>query len=101
MDTFKLHSTSGIDNINSKFLKGTELHSVLILTKLFKQSLGHGMILRARKTGKVVAAYKSASNDQAANFRPISPISVSSKIMEHVVYSQLMHHLEFNPFFTS
>lgn len=97
----KLSSSSGVDDINSKFLKNTEVYSSIILSKLFSQSLQTGCIPSDWKVGKVTPLYKTGNKQSPLNYRPISLTSVSCKIFEHVIYSQVVAFLEANSFFSS
>ena len=44
----------------------------------------------------IAPVFKKGSRSDPANYRPISLTSVSCKIMEHVLYSQIMNHLDKN-----
>ncbi|MDD9361971.1 MAG: reverse transcriptase family protein, partial [Anaplasma sp.] len=66
---------------------------------LFSQSLTTGIIPEDWKMGKVVPIYKSGNKDSPLNYRPISLTSVPCKIMEHVIYSQVINFLDSNHFF--
>lgn len=96
----KLSSSCGPDNINTKVLKNTAVYSSIILSKIFEQSLLHGILPEDWKVGKVVPLHKSGDKHSPSNYRPISLTSVCCKIMEHVIYSQLVNFLESSSFFT-
>ena len=51
----------------------------------------------SRKTGKkanIHAIFKKGDMSLASNYRPISLTSVSCKIMEYIIFSHIMSHLE-------
>lgn len=98
--SLKTSSGCGVDLINSKFLKGTVLCSSIILSKLFQQSLETHVVPGDWKVGKVVPLHKSGSKHSPLNYRPISLTSISCKLLEHVLYSQLVNFLESNSFFS-
>lgn len=86
IERLKLSSASGIDNINSKFLKNTKANSAIILSKLFQQSIDHAYLPSDWKVGKVVPLHKSGNKHTTGNFRPISLTSVPCKILEHIIF---------------
>lgn len=99
IDTLKLSSASGIDNINSKFLKNTKEYSSIILSKIFEQSLLTEALPSDWKVGKVVPVHKSSDKHKVNNYRPISLTSIPCKIMEHILSSEIARHLDSNTFF--
>ncbi|MDD9361349.1 MAG: reverse transcriptase family protein, partial [Anaplasma sp.] len=101
IDNCKLSSSAGVDGINSKLLKNTRHTSAQYLALLFSQSLSSCAIPEDWKAGKVVPIYKSGNKDSPLNYRPISLTSVPCKIMEHVIYSQIIHFLDSIDFFNS
>jgi hypothetical protein len=42
----------------------------------------------------MVALFKKGDRHQASNYRPVSLTAVSCKILEHVIYSQIMDHFD-------
>ena len=42
----------------------------------------------------MVALFKKGDRHQASNYRPVSLTSVSCKILEHVLHSQIMDHFD-------
>lgn len=99
IDVLPVSSSAGTDRINSKFLKGTAMYSSIILTQIFKQSLEDGRLPDDWKVGKIIPLYKSGNQHNPLNFRPISLTSVPCKLLEHVIASHLIQHLESNSFF--
>lgn len=91
IENIKLTSSAGIDEINSKFLKNTKHISAAYLSLLYSQSLSSGNIPHDWKVGKVVPIFKSGNKNSPLNYRPISLTSIPCKIMEHVIYSQVMN----------
>ena len=48
------------------------------------------------KNARVVPLYKKQSKTEPGNYRPVSILSVTSKILERIVYNQLEHYLKEN-----
>ena len=85
LDTNK---ASGPDGISGKMLKGTAISITPVLTELFNLSLTSGRIPSKWKLSSVVPIPKSSgSADNPSNYRPISLLSVVSKIMERHIFT--------------
>ena len=63
---------------------------------IYRKSLDTGEVPEDWRTENVTPAFKKGQKYQAENYRPISLTSVCSKIMEHVITSQIMNHGENN-----
>ena len=72
--------------------------AALVLTKpltfIINLSLETGVVPSEWKVAKVIPLYKSGSQAEIDNYRPISILPTLSKILEKIVYKQLMAHLE-------
>lgn len=99
IENLKLSSSSGVDGVNSKFLKNTKIYSSIILSMLFHQSLLHGCLPEDWKVGKVIPLHKTGDAHCPNNYRPISLTSVPCKVLEHIIYSNIVNFLESNSFF--
>lgn len=101
IENLKISSSAGIDEINVKILKNTKELSSVILAKIFSQSLSTGILPHDWKVGKIVPIYKNGDKSSPLNYRPISLTSVSCKLMEHIIYSKIIHYLTENNFINS
>lgn len=99
IENLKLSSTSGADDINTKLLKNTKNICAAYFRIIFEQSLSSGSIPLSWKEGQVVPIFKSGNKSSPLNYRPISLTSVPCKIMEHVIYTQIMQFLDRHNFF--
>lgn len=95
IESLKLTSSCGIDGINAKVLKNTKEITSVILSYIFQQSLSSGIVPHDWKVGKIVPVPKPGSS----SYRPISLTSVCSKIMEHIIHSQIANFLTSVKFF--
>ena len=59
------------------------------LSHIINLSLQSSQILEDMKSARVVPLYKKQSTTQTGNYRPVSIINVTSKIIERIVYNQL------------
>ena len=65
-----------------------------ILSVLFQASLDQGILPTDWKVANIVPLYKKGNKSLPENYRPISLTSLTCKILEHVVFSSVMSHLE-------
>jgi hypothetical protein len=66
------------------------------LCKIFNSSLVTGSIPIQLKTAKVIPLFKSGDRELLDNYRPISLLSVFSKVLEKAVCHRLVAHMEQN-----
>ena len=88
------HKATGPDDIPARLLKETAAETTHMLTTLFQASLHQGKLPTEWKTANVIPAYKKGSKSQPENYRPISLTCILCKVMEHIISSNLMSHLE-------
>lgn len=100
IETLPNHSSPGHDGINVKFLKNTSALSSIILARIFQQSIDSSSLPPMWKIGKIVPVFKSGDKTNPVNYRPISLTSVCCKLLEHVIFRNLVNFLETNSFFT-
>ena len=82
-----------MDEIPGRFLKdGAELLTEP-LCEIVNLSLSSKFPFMC-KTAKVKPLYKKGKNTESESYRPVSLLPVLSKIIERVVYNQLIEHLE-------
>ena len=86
----------GPDEIANKALKLAADVIAPILQVIFQQSLDSGILPSDWKKANVTPLFKKGSRSEPSNYRPVSLTSVSCKILEHVIDSQLMKHIENN-----
>ena len=87
--TLKVNKATGPDGISPRVLR--ELADVLAkpLTTLFQSSLDKGKVPMDWKMASVCPVYKKGEKYLAESYRPVSLTCVTSKIMEHILTSQL------------
>ena len=88
------HKAIGPDNIPNHFLKLCSAPMADVLATLYQASLNQGVVPPDWKSANIVPLYKKGDKSNPGNYRPISLTSPTCKILEHVVYSNIMTHLE-------
>lgn len=96
IENLKRSSSSGDNVINSKILKNTSEISSRYLTDIFQRSLNTCNIPLDWKIARVIPIHKSGDRNSAANYRPISLTSIPSKILEQIIFTNVIRHLESN-----
>jgi len=87
---------AGPDAVANKALKMAADNIAPILTVIFQQSLDSGELPADWKKANITPLYKKGSRADPANYRPVSLTSVSCKMLEHIIDSHLMKHIEKN-----
>ena len=91
----KLNSSEGTgsDNIPARFVK--DAASVLIkpVNDIVNLSIQTGIVPCELKNARVVPLFKKNKRSDVSNYRPVSILSVVSKILEKAVYVQLEGYL--------
>ena len=85
---------TGMDSLPARFLKyGAEVIA-FPLSHIINLSLHSNQIPEDMKNARVVPLYKKRSKTEPGNYRPVSILSVTSEILERIVYNQLEHYLK-------
>ena len=94
LSNLKEHKATGPDGIPSKLLKTCANEICCVLTLIFQTSLDQGTIPTDWKKANIVPVFKKDDKSLVQNYRPISLTSVTSKMLEHIVHSNIMTFLE-------
>ena len=90
------HKAEGPDHIPTRFLEefATELSPAMTL--IFVASLQQEEIHVPDdcRQANIAPVFKKGDRGVAVNYRPISLTSVCSKVLEHIINSQIMKHLD-------
>lgn len=84
------HKAKGPYAIPRRLLKTLSDEIVDIFCMIFQASLDQG------KKGFKSSVFKKGDRHKPANYRPVSLTSVCCKILEHIVHSHVMGHLDSN-----
>lgn len=92
--SIKTNSAAGIDKISPCILKHIAHFITTPLKHIVNLSFNSGSFPNQLKHATVIPIYKSGDKTNIENYRPISLLSVLSKIIEKIVKSRLISHLE-------
>ncbi|KFO77742.1 Putative 115 kDa protein in type-1 retrotransposable element R1DM, partial [Cuculus canorus] len=90
------HKSMGLDGIHPRVLK--ELADVLPkpLSIIFQWSWLTGEVPLDWSLANIVPIYKKGCREDPGNYRPVSLTSVTGKVMEQVILSAIMKHMQEN-----
>ena len=94
LGTLKPHKAAGPDMIRPLILRDLRDTIAPILQVIFSRSMETGKLPRDWKVANVIPIFKKGSKHLPVNYRPVSLTCVCSKVMEHVIVSQVNRHLE-------
>ena len=95
-----LSKASGPDRIPMVVLKNCEQELSYILAELFNKCLKESCFPDCWKVSSVVPVFKNVGERSTAkNYRPVSLLSVASKVFEKLVNNRIVDHLENSGFF--
>ena len=90
----KENKATGPDGIPGKLLKICAHELADSFTLLYQKSLDQGVIPAEWKKAKISPVLKKGDKGKAENYRPISLTSIPCKLLEHIICSSIMNHLE-------
>ena len=94
MTNIKEHKATGPDGVPGRLLKFCAPELVDTFTLLFQKSLDQGKIPLDWKKANIVPVFKKGDKSKAENYRPISLTSITCKLLEHIIHSNIMDHLD-------
>merc|ERR1711888_315325 len=84
----KTSSSCGLDNIDSYVLKLVRNEVAPVLTHIVNLSISQSIFPCSWKTAKVIPLHKKEGSLLPKNYRPVSLLSVLSKVLERCVFVQ-------------
>ena len=95
LNQLNVHKSTGPDGLSPYLLKMLAPSISPRLTRIFKQSLALNENPEDWKIQFIAPILKPRKEKtEASSYRPIAITSVCSKILEHIIYSQTMDHLD-------
>ena len=97
-ELLKLNPTksTGLDEIPARFIRDGACILKVPICFIVNQSIFSGIVPDDMKVARVKPLYKKNSPLEVGNYRPVSILSIVSKILERSVYSQLSKFLDSN-----
>ena len=85
---------AGPDEISPWILKTTAHEIGAALTIIFQRSIDTGVVPQDWLSANITPIFKKGDRTNPANYRSVNLTSVCSKIMEHILHSNIMNHLD-------
>ncbi|MCW4347251.1 MAG: reverse transcriptase domain-containing protein, partial [Candidatus Thiodiazotropha endolucinida] len=89
INSLESNKASGLDGISAKLLKSTANIICPALLEIINVSISTGKFPDSLKLAKITPIHKGGAKDDPANYRPISILSVVSKIIEKHITKHL------------
>jgi hypothetical protein len=83
-----ISKATGLDKLPARFIKDAADVIAPCITHIVNLSINLGDVPKELKTARVVPLFKKNDKTEAGNYRPVSILSIISKIMERVVFDQ-------------
>ena len=94
--SLKANKACGPDSIPSWFLKEYTQDISPMLTDIYQCSIDTGIVPSKWKNANICGIFKKGKTSDPVNYRPISLTCIASKILEHIIHSHVMKHLQQN-----
>jgi len=86
----------GPDLVHFKVMQMCAQELTTPLTKMFNKSTDDGKVPTSWKYGNGTAIFKKGSKKQSSNYRPVSLTSVMCKLLQKLIRTDSMKHLDTN-----
>ena len=84
----------GADELHPRVLKELATELGPAFAHLFQQSIDKGEIPKELSLANICSLFKKGDRSLACNYRPVSLTCVPCKLLEHIVCSNIMAHLD-------
>ena len=85
---------AGPDGISPRVLKELAQEIAPLLGRIYRASLVTGSVPKDWRHALVSPVFKKGEHYEPINYRPVSLTSIPCKVMEHILVSNIMSHLE-------
>ena len=94
LKNLKPNKATGPDGVPGQILKMAADELAPALTLLFNMSISTGSLPQDWLTANITPIYKKGDKATASNYRPVSLTSITCKLLEHILHSNIMKHLD-------
>jgi len=92
--SLNINKSTGLDGIPARFLKDGAVLLKDQLTHIVNVSITTNVVPKEFKSARVRPLFKKSSRSDVGNYRPVSILCVTSKLLEKAVYIQLESYLK-------
>ena len=96
LSSLNISKSTGLDEIPARFIRDGAHIIKTPITAIINQSIISGVVPQSMKYARVKPLYKKNSPLEVGNYRPVSILSIVSKILERSVYKQVIDFLQEN-----
>ena len=90
------YKAAGPDCIPTHILKIASDQIAPVLSRIFQKSYDSGILPSDWKDANIIPFYKKGDKQLPSNYRPVSLTSITCKVMEHIVHTNIMEHFDKN-----
>ena len=94
LNALSVDKATGLDAIPSRFVRDSASIIVCPITHIINLSIIQGVVPDDLKSARVVPLFKKNDKTEVGNYRPVSILSIISKVVEKVVYDQIETYLD-------
>ncbi len=100
LSNLNTNKAAGPDGISANILKELACEISPILTHMFNQLLHTGYISSDWLDANVVTLFKKGDKLKAENYRPVSLTCIVCKLLEHIIFANVMDHADLHNIMT-
>ena len=94
LNDLNIQKAPGPDGLIPKVLKECASSVAPVLTIIYRKSISTGQLPEDWLTANVTPLFKKGNRSDPSNYRPVSLTSIPCKLLEHIIHSNVMSHLE-------
>ena len=94
LNSLGINKATGLDGIPSRVVRDGALIIDCPLTHVINLSLNQGVVPDDLKSARVVPLFKKNDKTEVGNYRPVSTLTIISKVFERFVYDQFESYLD-------